>query len=67
MLPANWPAVRAFCAASTQWKTCPWTGRRLGLDYAGAKAAAEGEGLEWSAVLDGVRAMEAAVLAASAG
>ena len=61
VLPANLTAVRAFCAASTQWRTGPMGGL-AGLDYAGAKAACEGLGIDWSQALPGLRIMEGAAL-----
>lgn len=49
-------------AAATQWRADAWTGRLLGLDYAGARAAAEGIGVAWRDVAERVMAMERAVL-----
>ena len=61
VLPENWDIVRAFLAASTQWRLGPG-GELLGLDYAGARAAARGLGLKWRAVFSGLCAMEAEVV-----
>ena len=55
------PAVRALCAAGTQWRAGAMGGL-LGLDYAGARAACEGIGIEWAEALPGLRIMEAAIL-----
>ena len=49
-------------AASTQWRVASWSGAMIGLDYAGAKAAAAGAGLRWRKVFAGLRVMEAAVI-----
>ena len=57
VLPENWDIVRVFLAASTQWRLGPG-GELLGLDYAGAGAAARGLGIKWSAVFSGLLAME---------
>ena len=54
----NWDAARAFLAASTQWRLGPG-GELLGLDYAGARAAAKALGLRWRAVFGGLQIMEA--------
>ena len=62
MLAANWDAVRALMATSTQWRLDPWTGRLLGLDYAGARAAARGIGVRWRRVFVRLRVMEAAII-----
>lgn len=63
--PENWPAVRVFCAASTQWRIGPSL-RLAGLDYTAARAAAAGIGVSWREVFASVRTMEAEVLAAQA-
>ena len=55
--------MRAFGAAATQWRADAWSGRLRGLDYAGARAAAEGIGLRWPDVAEGVMTMESEVLA----
>ena len=57
VLPENWDVVRTFLAASTQWRLGP-NGELLGLDYAGARAAARGLGLKWRAVFEGLCLME---------
>jgi len=60
--PDNVPAVLAFLAAATQWRTGT-AGDRLvwiGLDYAGARAGIEAAGLRLDpAVWEGLRVMEA--------
>ena len=61
MLPANWDAVRTFCAAATQWRVAAMGGL-IGLDLAGAQAAAAGLGIEWPTAMPGVLIMEDAVL-----
>lgn len=61
MTPANWSAVRAFCAAGTQWRRT-MDGRLAGLDYAGARSAAEGLGLSWPDVFPGVALLERGAL-----
>lgn len=57
----NWQTVRAFLAASTQWRTVAGARAavRLGLDYAGVKAALDFAGIEsGSELFDGLRVME---------
>ncbi len=73
VLPENWDTLHAFLAAQTQWRHGP-SGRLVGLDYAGVRAAvrglaADGLGaarqggrLRWRRVFNGLRVMEAAVL-----
>ena len=61
VLPTNWHTVRLACAVMTQWRYGP-SGHPLGLDYAACKVAAEGLGMEWAGVFDGLRIMEAALL-----
>lgn len=56
----------AFLAAATQWRMDGWTGRLLGLDYAGARIAAAAVGVPWASVAGRVMAMERAVLAEQA-
>ena len=60
VLAENWPAVRAFAAASTQWRYAE--GRPAGLDYAAAQAAAAALGIVWGEAFDGLQAMEAEAL-----
>ena len=62
VLPENGPVLAAFLAAQTQWRVDGWSGRLLSLDFASARAGAEGIGLEWPKVARGVMAMERAVL-----
>ena len=66
MLPENWDAVRAFLAASGQWRRDP-QGRPAALDYAAAKAAAQGLGIEWREVFEAVALMEREALELMAG
>ena len=61
VLPENRDAVRVFGAAATQWRVAPMGGL-LGLNYAAARTAALGLGVEWDSVFGGVRIMEAAML-----
>ncbi len=63
MIPANWPAVRVFCAAATQWRR-DMGGRLQGLDYACVRSVAEGLGLAWPDVFAGVTVLERGVLEA---
>ena len=53
--------MRVFLAAQSQWRYGP-SGRLLGLDYRGARAAAKGIGVRWRKVFDTLRVMEYAVL-----
>ena len=62
VLPENWDIVRVFLASSTQWRLGPG-GELLGLDYAGARAAARGLGIKWRAVFSGLCAMEGEAVA----
>ena len=52
-----------FLRAQTQWRYGP-SGRLLGLDYRGARAAAKGIGVRWREVFETLRIMEYAVLEA---
>ena len=61
VVPEVADAVRAFLAADTQCRIGP-SGRYTGLDYQGAKAAAQGLGLKLACVFDGVRVMESEAL-----
>ena len=61
MLPENWDAVRAFLAASGQWRRGP-KAEPMALDYAAAKAAAEGLGIQWPKVFEAVALMEGEAL-----
>lgn len=63
----NWIIVMAFLAVATQWRTTAMADGRLlfhGLDYVGARAGLEGDGIaldprQWA----GLRTMEAAASA----
>lgn len=64
--PENWPIVRAFLAAQTQWRVLPLTAGYaarpvyLGLDMAGAEAAIRLAGLKRTPeLLWGLQVMEA--------
>ena len=59
--PSCVEAVRAWCASCTQWRAAP-AGGLIGLDYAGARAACKGLGVNWAEALPGLRVMEGAVL-----
>ena len=60
MFPENAAAARLFLACGTQWRFAALSGRLLGLDYAGAQAAARFMALEPSPELfDKLRFMEA--------
>ena len=61
MLPENWDALRAFIACQTQWRRVAVGGRLMatGLDYGGCRAAIEGIGLDFGALLPQVQIMEA--------
>ena len=61
VLEENWDAVRTFCACATQWRLAP-SGRRIGLDYAAAQAAASGQGADWREVFPQLVMMEAEAL-----
>ena len=61
VLRENWDAVRAFLASAGQWRMAP-NGHRTGLNYAAAKAAAQGLGIRWRKVFGGVAVMEAEAL-----
>lgn len=61
VLRENWDAVRAFLASTGQWRMVP-NGHRTGLDYAAAKAAAQGLGIRWRKVFEAVAVMEAEAL-----
>ena len=61
VLPANWDAVRTLCASATQWRVAPMGGL-LGLDLAGARAAADGLGIKWPSAMPGLLIMEGVVL-----
>jgi hypothetical protein len=59
--------VGLFFALDTQWRRCPFTGVRLGLDYAAVRPTAEMLEIEPSArLMTGVRVMEAAAIGALA-
>ena len=60
-MPENWDAVRTFAACAGQWRRGPQA-EPLALDYAGAKAAAEGLGIQWREVFRAVALMEAEAL-----
>ena len=53
-----------FAAAATQWRHGA-RGTPIGLDYAGARAAAAGLRVAWAHVFAGVRIMESEVMAAA--
>ena len=53
--------LRTLCAAATQWRVAPMGGL-LGLDLAGAQAAAAGLGIEWPSAMPGLLIMEGVVL-----
>lgn len=60
MFPENADAARLFLACGTQWRFAGMSGHLLGLDYAGAQAAARFMALEHSPELfDKLRVMEA--------
>lgn len=63
VMPANWGAVRVFCAMGTQWRRAGERGIAAGLDYAALPVvcAAEGEALD-GVLLARLRAMEGAAL-----
>ena len=61
VLPENRDAVLVFIAASTQWRIAPGGGL-AGLDYSGARSAADALGADWGAVFGGLRVMESAAL-----
>jgi len=54
----------AFLLVQTQWRYGPG-GHRLGLDYAGCRAALKASGIKFKAVFAGLRTMEYAVLEAA--
>lgn len=67
MAPENWPAVRTFLAADTQWRTAGLSGVPIGLDYVALHLAARALGYRWSArLLARLRVLEAEALAALA-
>lgn len=60
MFPENADAARLFLACGTQWRFTALSGHLLGLDYAGAQAAARFMALKHSPDLfDKLRFMEA--------
>ena len=60
MLAENAAAARLFLACGTQWRMSAMSGHLLGLDYAGAAAAARFLGLpETPELFDKLRFMEA--------
>ena len=61
VLQENWDAVRVFCACATQWRLAP-SGARTGLDYAAARAAADGLGADWREVFPLLAMMEGEAL-----
>lgn len=64
---ANWPAVRVFLAADTQWRTAGMSGQPIGLDYVALHLAARALGVRWTArLLWRLRVIEAEALAALA-
>ena len=63
VVPEAWPTLRVFLASATQWRMAP-SGHLAGLDYRATRAAADGIGIEWRRVFEGMRIMESAVLAA---
>jgi hypothetical protein len=69
--PENWDIVTAFVSVSTQWRAVAMpTGRItfVGLDYAGARAGLEADGIEVTPELwRGIRIMEDASRAAMNG
>jgi hypothetical protein len=63
----NWPAVRVFLAADTQWRTAGMGGQPIGLDYVALHLAARALGVRWHArLLARLRVLEAEALAAMA-
>lgn len=64
VFPENWPAVRVFCAAATQWRLGP--AGLAGFDYNGVRAAAAGIGVRWRDIFGRLRLMESEVLTAQA-
>lgn len=61
--PDEVPVVGLFLSLSTQWRTCPISGRRLGLDYAAIEPAARMQTTEMTPRLfRDLRLMEQAAL-----
>jgi len=65
--PDEFASARLFLALSSQWRTHPVAGVRLGLDYAAIRPTAENMGLEMTpAMFADMQVMEGAALAAMA-
>ena len=59
----NWSTLRLFLAVQTQWRHAGMAGVRTGLDYAAIDVALGARGEAWTPeLLDGIQAMEAAVI-----
>ena len=59
IIPENWPVVRVWCAAATQWRVAGMSGTPIGLDYAGVAVAARALDVALDEdVLAGLRTME---------
>lgn len=57
------PVVALFFALDTQWRRHPFTGQRMGIDYAAVKPTAELAGIELvPGILPALRAMELAAI-----
>ena len=65
VMPENWPALRVFIAADTQWRRAGLTGVPTGLDYAAVPPIAGMLGIPADGdLLARLRILEAAALAA---